>query len=1478
LLNLKFGALKVFSKIAKKTSLVVLIILVLLGLVYTAIRSHTFQNKVVQVAIAKLAADMDTKITVGKVEVGWWKKVTLHNVLIYDQQNDTLIHAGRVSLKYKDFDSKKHLISLSNIELENANVHFEKHPGNDTFNFSFFTHYFQPKKKDPNKPRIIWTIISKKVSLKNAAFRYRNAQFPAPKGRRFNENYFEFAQINGDINDFSIIKDSLSFRVNELTTKEKSGLTVTHLSADTRIHSSSIAFFNMKLETPHSILSNQLEMIYSGGYPSLSNFINEVDLKANLVNSRINLKDIAYFYEPIWGQNKVFTVSGNSDGPVSRLDINNIELHHGKYTKLTGNIDFSGLPDIQNTLIDCNISQLKSEIRELSNLFGMKNVTSEIASIDKIEFKGNLIGFTHDFVSRGNWKTGLGNAFTDLKFKYTNKASIMDASYLGKLNTEGFNLKPLAPGAGLGTFAGEIDIDGNGLRFKTMNAQVKSTINRFEFSGKTISNALVDGEFKNGIFEGESSVKDNNLDMSFVGTIDLNSAKPVMDIDADILKANLTYFGLDTGQSIVSGTLNSDLQGNSIDNLIGTLNINNLVLKKSGRTYQMNYAELIAEKELNYRNITLNSDLVDLKIVGDYSMEKLPISFTNFLWNLSPDYFKYQTLKTTEILDFDIKVKKTELLLSYLPPEISFSPLQLTGKYNSDQNTLSTKLSAHFIELYKYRANSINLNLDKPINKPLFLKLATLTNSYDSITLGDRLSLTANLEDNLMKFTLKANSENLKFNSKINGNLSFAQDTLTLNFLSSGFNAHGRNWSINENGTVKYHSKFIDLSNLVIKSDKQKLLLNGRVSRNRSDKLKIAFDNFEPGKLLFDLNILTKDTLSGIANGVIDVSNLYSTPLLEGDFTFVDAKWNQDTLGDIAVVAQNKGPEIINVAGTKITSGPLAGVKLTGTIDINPKHENYNLGFELPRSNIKLASYFLKGILSDIDGYAEGKNLKLTGKFDKPEISGFITLDDVAFKVNYLNTKYLVRKATVGLMKNKINLKPARIYDVNNQSGLITGDIRHTYFDKWNFNIQLNDINNMQLLNTNQLQNDLFFGQGYGTGSASFTGPLEGIDIYLKVKTEKGTKVTLPLEDEEAQTSLSYVKFKKEESLANRKAKKAFSNINSIVVDLEATKDAVAEMVFDSKVGDVLTGSGTGFIKFEVNKSADFFMYGTLTIEEGNYLFTAFNFVNKPFDIAKGGTIFWDSDPFNAKINLTAIYKQKASLSPLVDPNQYGTEADYKRATDRLRTPVDVHSKIYLSGLLFTPKIEFDITFPNLNNVGGSSVEVTQLKNTFLSDPQELNKQFLSLLVFNRFLPSRFDGIGSIASSAPGQSASEMLSAQLNNWISDLGIGLVDNISFDLGKDTADQRELVVRAEKSFFNERLTLKGAYGNRVGSNATNVSLEYNITRDGNLKLRTNFTPFYYSTLFSNTNQQGLGSVKRGTVGVFFRHEFETIVKKK
>lgn len=1445
-------------------------------MLYTSIRSHTFQNKVVQVAIDRLAKDMGTKISIGGVEVEWWKTIVINDFIIYDQSGDTLIQANQLKVDYNSFDQDNKVIDFNKFELVNANVHFEKTINSENFNYDFFIAYFQPKKeRDPNDPPMIWTINSKKVVLSNAAFRYRDHNQAAPKDRRFNENYFEFSLITGKISNLSIINDSISFKVHNLSTIEKSGFIVKNIAADTRIHSNGIELYNLTLETPYSKVGDELVMKYKG-YPAFSDFIDKVELNANLQQSTVNIKDIAYFYEGFWGQDKQVQISGKSDGPISRLDINDLHATYGKHTQLRGNVDFSGLPDIQNTLIDCNITFLSTEIHEFADLLGVSNVGKELSSIGKIEFKGNLIGFTHDFVSRGNWKTNLGSAYTDLKFAYTDQNSIMQANYIGKLKTNGFNLAPLV-GNGLGSFAGEVNLDGSGLNVKNMKVIVKSNVQYIEFTGKKLSNGMVDGKFEKSIFDGEASVKDKHLDMRFSGIINLQNEEPEIKIEAKVKKANLVYFGLDTGESILSGKFKSDIKGSNIDNLVGTLYIDSLLIKKSGIPYSLTKATLIAEKSPNYRNLSLSSSIADVSIKGDYSIARLPVSFNNFLWNLAPSYFEYKQQTTDEVFEVDVEIKKPALILTYVPQYISFSPLTFQGNYNSISNTLDASLNAKQIVVMGLELDSVDLKLDRKSNEALVVKLTTAKSSYESVAISDKLDLKAHLDNNNMDFVLNTESNDLQFDAKLKGNLAFVKDTITLKFSSSGFNAHDRKWLINEDGQISYHSNYIEVSDLIVKTANQKLTLNGAISKQPKDKLRIEFENLEPGKLLSDLNILTKDTLRGMANGWIELSNVYNNPLLESDFDFKGAQWNSDTLGNISIIAKNIDRERLRLDGTKITDGPLNGVQINGIIDLNRNHENFDLGIIMPKSNIQIASYFLAGLLSDIEGFAEGENLKLKGTFERPQLTGKVTVTDLAFRVDYLNTKYLIRSSVVNLRSDQISFTPTQIYDVNNQSALLSGNIRHRHFTDWRFNVYIDNINNMQLLNTDLNQNDLFYGQGYGTGKASITGPLKGIDIYLKVKTEKGTRVVLPLENEDAQTSLSYVHFKKQENIKDRKVTNAISNINSIVIDLQATKDAIAEMVFDSKVGDVLTGSGSGFLKLEVSKSGDFFMYGTYTIEEGKYLFTAFNFVNKPFSLAKGGTIFWDGDPYSAKINLTAVYKQKASLAPLIDPSQYGTEAAYQRATDRLKTPVDVESKIYLTGLLFSPKIDFDITFPNLASTGGSSLEVTQLKNKFLNDPQELNKQFLSLLVFNRFLPVSIQGIGSAVSSAPGQSASEMLSAQLNNWVSDLGIGVVDNISFNLGKDTANQRELVVSAEKSLFNERLTIRGAYGNRVGSNATNVTLEYNITKDGNLKLRTNYTPFYYSSLYTNTNQQGIGGVRRGTVGIFFRREFETIFKK-
>jgi tRNA-dihydrouridine synthase len=106
-------------------------------------------------------------------------------------------------------------------------------------------------------------------------------------------------------------------------------------------------------------------------------------------------------------------------------------------------------------------------------------------------------------------------------------------------------------------------------------------------------------------------------------------------------------------------------------------------------------------------------------------------------------------------------------------------------------------------------------------------------------------------------------------------------------------------------------------------------------------------------------------------------------------------------------------------------------------------------------------------------------------------------------------------------------------------------------------------------------------------------------------------------------------------------------------------------------------------------------------IEQGDYLFTLQNFINKKFIIGNGGTISWNGDPYEAKIDIDAIYSvQRTTISELMQSNgSVLNTQDLNEANQKI--PVDVYMN--LSGSLMQPNIGFDIRIPS----GFSSMPVS---------------------------------------------------------------------------------------------------------------------------------------------------------------------------
>lgn len=279
-------------------------------------------------------------------------------------------------------------------------------------------------------------------------------------------------------------------------------------------------------------------------------------------------------------------------------------------------------------------------------------------------------------------------------------------------------------------------------------------------------------------------------------------------------------------------------------------------------------------------------------------------------------------------------------------------------------------------------------------------------------------------------------------------------------------------------------------------------------------------------------------------------------------------------------------------------------------------------------------------------------------------------------------------------------------------------------------------------------------------------------------------------------------------------------------------------------------------------------MFGLYEFERGNYNFTLYDIINKEFNITKGSRISWYGDPYAGQLNLTANYRQLASLSPILTTQV--SEAALASPQIRRKYPVEVLLK--LDGPMLSPQIQFDITAKDLpdNVMVEGEPSPVRLNFAFAAfkarlDEQELKRQVFSLIVLRRLSPpDAFSTSGSLYNSV-----SELLSNQLSYWLTQVDQNLEINI--DLGAlDQEAFNTFQLRLSYSFLNGRLrvTRDGTFSNQynqaqVASMLGDWTVDYLLTPDGKFKVKM------YSRSNLNTVTNTLGTQSAITTGISLLH---------
>jgi len=402
-------------------------------------------------------------------------------------------------------------------------------------------------------------------------------------------------------------------------------------------------------------------------------------------------------------------------------------------------------------------------------------------------------------------------------------------------------------------------------------------------------------------------------------------------------------------------------------------------------------------------------------------------------------------------------------------------------------------------------------------------------------------------------------------------------------------------------------------------------------------------------------------------------------------------------------------------------------------------------------------------------------------------------------------------------------------------------------------------------LNTKPKDNELFYGTAYASGVATIKSGPSSLSFDISAKTGRNTRISIPLNTSETVSDYSFITFVNKDSSENDAVSSSTvtpaENTTlgfDMDFDLEITPDAEVRLIFDEKVGDEITGTGSGNLNIRLDQKGNFGIYGDYIIEDGTYLFTLKNILNKKFRVENGGKISFNGDIDNAEIDMKAMYTANTSLSNILQDDRYSERSE-------------VECQILLSGNLFNPVVKLDIYLPKAD-------ESTRayLRNVITTE-EELSRQFLYLLVMNSFYSvnstygsSLVTSTTQTGTSAMAVTTTEMVSNQLSNWLSQISNDFDVGFNYRPGYTDINSNQLELAFSTQLLNDKVTINGNFDVRgqagAASNTDNLTgdfdVEYKITEKIRFKVFNRF----------NNSYSGKQSDYTQGFGFFYRQDFD------
>jgi len=1356
-------------------------------------------------------------------------------------------------------------------------------------------------------------IVVDDFQMENGQFSLHNYARAPQRLKPTNEldyQHLDVYDIDMNIRCFTFEDETYLGEINNIALKEASGFELNELSArQAMVSHERTELIDMTIKTPQSELGDTL--IFRHRHLSdYANFPDAVNMDARIYNTSVAISDIMTF-APGLKQNTFFAsnsdqvvkIDGQVRGRVNNLRGRNLNIRLSDGSVMEGSFSSRNLAVRDEEFLNLRLERLSTRMNTVQQLFPGTDFPENFNRLGRMNFKGSFDGFFADFVANGDLRTDIGRAVMDMRMDL--KEGRGNASYSGSLSLIDFDLGKWTNNNdfGLVNFTSQVR-NGNGLTAETIEAQLSAEVQSFYFKNYNYQNAQINGEFKPNLFDGIFAIQDDNIDFNFRGLVNYQDSVPVFDFQAEVNKLDLQRLNLMEKDLVVAGDVDLNLRDDELVLMEGDMSLSDVkfIYKKDNEYYLDTLFARSTFTDLGRKLFTIESDVLSLEMDGKFDIEQIPNIIKSFFSRNYPEFWNRLEIpvqdKALNVSDYtyDIRLKDAKGLQNILDEKLGrMEDISITGFYNSQKDSLLVQLD--ILEVFEYgniRIEDAALTFNA-LRDQGWLDLYVYESVINDKQTLEPITFLSFLNRDTLDFGINYYSTGILDNLNLEG-LFYPKDStlFEIQFEQSNLVILEMPWEIDSSNHITFGRQYFNADNFTLKSLEREVVVES--VDNEGARVSLSRFNFDFIDELWDYDPLN---FGGHFDAQVEVGNIFEMEELKATIASDTFLINDDNFGAFRLGVSGSDLEGALNGALTISDGTSSleakgSYNLQELLDENKTEAErarqfFNFTVNLKRYPLCIAEYFIGDVISGTEGYVEG-DLRFFGQPSLPNVDGDLTLQDGSVTVNYLQTTYTFTEGKVEVDNQLFDATGITLRDRYGHIATVAGGIRHDHLKNFGLEARLRT-QRFLAMDTKKGDNELFYGHAIGSGDVRFSGPFDRIDIYINASVNDSTNIVIPISSEREASELKYIKFEnkrqiaREEAERQREAARTLTGV-SLEMNLSVGVEAQLELVFDEQTGDIIKGSGRGDIRVVTPRNGDFLMYGEYTIEEGDYLFTLYNVVNKKFTIREGGYIQWTGDPYGAQINLEAVYRGlNTSVANFIPEYLANARPEVKNDASKSTQVVLV---MQLQGDLMQPIINFDINFPQLQ--GELKAYVDGKMNILRRDQNELNRQVFGLIVVGQFLPANTAIQGSeILYNTVSEFVSNQLSLLLTELFSefiadgrvlsgidfDIAYSQYQNADLGTGQDFTRGDEFEVQVRQNFFNDRLSVLIGGNVDIGTSVQNPALtgtfvgndiviEYALNDDRSLKLRV------YQRLQPDI---GGGSRLQVGTGISFRREFDS-----